>query len=161
MDKPGGKTKKIKWQALEHIKVERSEDWFWIIGIIAVGGAVLAVYFSNILFALLILIGTFTIFLQAHTEPKIQKYELNRRGVVIGSQLYPYSTLESYYVIDEDGWDRDRLLLKSKKTFMPLLILPLGEDTTPEEVSEFLIEYLDEEHLEESSIEKIAILLGF
>lgn len=157
MDKP----KKISWEALEHIEAERSDDWFWIVGIIAIGGAVLAIYFNNLLFALLILIGVFSIFLQANTEPRVMKYELNRKGLVVGDRLYPYSTLESYYVVDEDGWDRDRILFKSTKTFMPLLVVPLGEDNDPEEVSDFLIQYLDEEHLEESVIEKISLLLGF
>jgi hypothetical protein len=157
MDKP----KKISWEALEHIEAERSDDWFWIIGIIAIGGAVLAIYFNNILFALLILIGTFSIFLQANGESKMQNYELNRKGLVVGNRLFPYSTLESYYVVDEDGWDRDRILFKSTKTFMPLIIVPLGENNDPEEVSDFLIQYLDEEHLEESAIEKISLLLGF
>jgi hypothetical protein len=157
MDKP----KKITWEALDHIPVEKSDDWFWVIGIIAIGGAILAIYFNNILFAILILIGTFTIFIQSNSEPQIEKYEINRKGLVVGSRLYPHSTLESYYVIDEDGWDRDRILFKSTKMFMPLIIVPLGEGNNPEEVNDFLIEYLNEEHLEESTIEKISILLGF
>jgi hypothetical protein len=107
------------------------------------------------------LIGALTVFLQTNIEPKIENFELNRKGLVIGDRLYPYSTLDSYYVVDEDGWDRDRILFKSAKTFMPLIIVPLGEDVSPEEINDFLIEYLDEEHLEESAIEKISIILGF
>jgi hypothetical protein len=153
--------KKISWEALDHIETDKSDDWFWVIGIIAVGGAILAIYFNNVLFALLILIGTFSLFLQSGAKARMESFELNRKGLVIGKRLYPYSTLESYYVVDEDGWDRDRILFKSTKTFMPLIVVPLGEDSDPEEVSEFLIQYLNEEHLEESAIEKISILLGF
>jgi hypothetical protein len=153
--------KKISWEALEHIETEKSNDWFWIAGIIAIGSAVLAIYFNNLLFALLILIGTFTVFLQSNKEPGIQNYELNRKGLVIGKILYPYSTLDSYYVVDEDGWDRDRILFKSTKMLMPLIIVPIGENAVPEELSDFLIQYLDEEQLEESAIEKVAMILGF
>lgn len=155
------RSKKIQWTALSHIKVEKSTDWFWIIGIVGIGGAVLAIYFNNILFALLIMIGIFTLFMQAHSEPKNQEFEINRKGVVIGEVLYPYSTLESFWVIDEDGWDRDRILVKSKKTLMPIITMPLGEDNDPDEIRDYLLEYLDEEHMEESLIEKMGILLGF
>jgi hypothetical protein len=155
------KNKKITWEALSHIKTEKSSDWYWILGIITIGASILSIYFNNLLLALLILIGTFAIFVQTNIEPKTQKFELNRKGVVVGSTLYPYSTLESFYVIDEDGWDRDRILIKSKKNFMPLITIPLGESVKPEQASEFLIEYLDEEHLQESAIERIMLILGF
>lgn len=153
-------SKKIQWEALDYIKEENSSDWYWIVGIVAIGIALTSIYFSNILFAIVILLGVFTIFIQNH-EPKIEKYAISRRGVIIGNKLFPYSTLESFYVIDEDGWDRDRLLIKSNKLFAPLLILPLGEDVTPDEIREYLIEYLDEEEMEESAIEKIIVNLGF
>ena len=153
--------KKITWTAADHIKVERSTDWFWILGIVTIGAAMLAIYFNNILFAFLLGIGVFTIFIQSHSEPKDQNFEINRKGVAVGETLYPFSTLESFWVIDEDGWDRDRILIKSKKTLMPMIIVPLGEDNDPDEVREYLLEYLDEEHMEESFFEKVAILLGF
>lgn len=154
-------SKKITWEAADHIKVEKSTDWFWVIGIIAIGIAVLSIYFNNLLFALLILIGTFALFIQSHSEPYMQKYEINRKGVVIGDILYPYSSLESFWVIDEDGWDRDRMLVKSTKLFMPMIVMPLGEDVTPDDIRDYMLEYLDEEQMEESAIEKIVILLGF
>lgn len=154
-------SKKITWEALDHIKEENSSDWFWIVGIIATGVAVLSIYFGNILFAILVLIATFAIFTQSHREPNMVNFEVNRQGVVVKNTLYPYVTLESYNVIDEDGWDRDRILLKSKKLFMPMIVIPLGEFVDVDEVREYLLEYLDEEALEESVFEKIMIIFGF
>lgn len=154
-------SKKITWEAADHIKKERSSDWFWIVGIIGIGGAILSIYFNNFLFALLILIGLFAMFMQASAEPREKKFEINRKGVVVGDTLYPYSSLESFWIIDEDGWDRDRILIKSNKTLMPLIIIPLGEFASIEEISDYLLEYLNEEEMEESAVDKIAILLGF
>jgi hypothetical protein len=154
-------SKKIIWEAVDHIKVEKSNDWYWIVGIVGIGATVLAIYFNNILFALLILIGIFSIFIQSHAEPKIERFEINRKGVAIGETLYPFSTLESFWVIDEDGWDRDRILIKSKKIFMQLIVLPLGPDIQPDEIRDYLLEYLDEEHMEEGFFDKLSILMGF
>ncbi len=152
--------KKISWTAADHIKYEKSSDWFWIAGILGIGSAGLSIYFGNLLFALIILLGIFLIFIQSSIQPKQVNFEINRKGVVVGSILYPYSTLESYWVIDEDGWDRDRLLLKSKKVLMPLIVVPLGENSDPEEISDYLLEYLNEEQMEDSPLNKISILLG-
>ena len=35
----------IIWEALDHIKEQKSSDWFWIVGVIAIAGAI----FSNFL----------------------------------------------------------------------------------------------------------------
>lgn len=155
------RSKKISWEAFEHIQIERSSDWYWILGIVAVGGAVLAIFFNNLLLALLILIGTFTIFLQSNGEPAIKRYEINRTGVVSGQSIYPFSSLESFWVIDEDGWDRDRILIKSKKLFMPLIIIPLGETVMPDEIRDYLLEYLPEEQMSEPTLQVILNRLGF
>ncbi len=154
-------TRKISWVAADHIKKEKTSDWFWIVGIVGIGAAILSIYFNNFLFALLILIGLFAIFMQANDEPKDKNFEINRKGVVVGSTLYPYSSLESFYIIDEDGWDRDRILIKSNKMLMPLIVIPLGESADIDSISNYLLEYLNEEELEESAVDKIAILFGF
>jgi hypothetical protein len=154
-------SKKIVWETLDHIKEEKSNDWFWIVGILAVAISILAIFFNNILLALLILLAAFAAFMMAHSVPRIISYEINRRGIRSGSTLYPYSELESYCVIDEDGYDRDRILLKSKKFFMPMIIIPLGGEADPEEVREYLLEYLDEEEMEETEIQRFLESLGF
>jgi len=154
-------SKKLDWEALDHIREKKSSDWFWIIGIVAVAIAVLAVFFNNILFALLVLIGTFVIFMAANNPAKMVNHQINRKGVQVGDIIYTYATLESFYVIDEDGWDRDRLILKSRKTLMPLIVIPLGDQVRPDEIREYLLEYLNEEEMYEPTIQRILTRIGF
>ena len=154
-------SKKLTWETFSHIKIEKSEDWFWIVGIVAVAIAVLAVFFNNILLALIILLGIFTIFMSSNSDPKIVQYEINRKGVKVGEILYPYSILESFCVIDEDGYDRDRLLLKSRKFFSTLIVLPLAGQVGNDSVREYLLEYLNEEEMQEPWTEVLASRLGF
>ena len=154
-------SKKLEWRAFDHIREKKDSDWFWFVGIVAVAIAVLAIFFNNVLLALLVLIGTFVIFLAANNPPKIVDHEINRRGVQVGDILYTYATLESFYVIDEDGWDRDRLILKSKKTLMPLIVIPLGSEVKPDQIREYLLEYLNEEEMYEPTVQRILSRLGF
>lgn len=152
---------KLSWQALDHIKEEKSSDWFWVVGVSAIAGAFLSVLFGNILLALVILLGVFAAFLFAHTPAKMEDYEINRRGVLIGETLYPYRTLESFYVIDEDGFDRDRILIKSNRFFMPILTMPIEDKVDIDDAREYLLQHLDEEEMIEPPIHHIMNLLGF
>ena len=97
----------------------------------------------------------------AHSAPRIVEYEISRKGVRIADTLYTYSNLESFWIIDEDGYERDRILLKSKKVLVPLIVLPLGDAVDIEEVSEFLSQYLDEEEMAEPLSEHLMHWLGF
>lgn len=152
--------KAIEWRGLEHSHSERSHDWFWAIGILAVGIAILSIYFGNMLLALVILLSAFASILHAHTEPKSVTFKIGRRGIQVGTTLYPYSSLDSFWVIDEEV--NDRILFRSRKVFMPYLIVPFDSTKTdPEQIRDFLLDYLDEEELEEPLSQKILEFFGF
>lgn len=153
-------SKVIEWKSLEHHHYERSADWFWIVGVISIAGAILAIYFGNLLLAILITIAGFTSFLHGHTKPEIVEFRITRKGVQAGPSLFPYSSLESFWVIDEDI--NDRIILRSKKMLMPYLILPFDSTKTdPDEIRNYLLEYLNEEELEEPVSQQIMERLGF
>ncbi len=152
---------KISWQAHDHVKQEKSQNWYWVVGIIAIATIILSIYYDNLLFALLIALAVFAIFIQKHVPPRLINFELNQRGVVIRDTLYPYATLESFNVIDEDGWDRDRIVLKSKKFFMPFIVMPVEKAADLEQVRMFLLGHLQEEVMDESTFQKIMDSLGF
>ncbi len=153
--------KVITWRALDHIKEKKSEDWFWIVGIVAIGMTILAIFFNNILFALLIVLATFASFLLAHSAPREIDYEISRKGIRAGDIVYPFSTVESFWVVDEDGYERDRILVKSKKFFMPMITIPVGKAADLEEIREFLLQFTKEEELHEPFYEYLMHVLGF
>ena len=145
---------------MEHGHHEKSSDWFWIVGIVSVAGTILAVYFGNLLFGLLILLAGFTAILQGHTKPKVVKYEIGRKGIRADDIIYPYTNLSSFWVIDEEV--NDRILLKSNKALMPIIVLPFDSmELDPEKIRDYLLDYLDEAELEEPTLQKIMESLGF
>ena len=85
--------------------------------------------------------------------------DLSPRGLRIGSQLFPYSTLESFY-IEEDDPLGPQLLIKSERLLMPLIVIPIPEDSI-EDIESLLQERLPEEHLEESLGHKMLEFFGF
>lgn len=149
----------IIWEAYEHHHDEKHSDWFWILGIMTVAFALASIFLGNTLLGILILLGGAVIAILATREPKIVSYAVTQRGLRIDDRLYPYSTLESFY-IDEEGPFGPQLLVKSEKLFMPLLILPLPPDTQ-DEIEDVIASRLPEEHIEEPLAHKLLEFFKF
>jgi len=152
-------TRSVTWEAPEHHHVEKNGDWFWILGIITIVGTISAFFFGNVLFAILILIAGGTTALIANQEPKIMTFAVSTRGLRVGSVLYPYSTLECFY-LDEDAPNGPEVLARSNRLFMPLIIMPIPEEYV-HEIESILEARLPEEHLEEPIGHKLLELFGF
>ena len=150
----------ISWQGYEYVHREKNSDWFWALGIIALSSAITAIIFKNILFALLILIGAFTLALFAAKKPYLIHFEITRRGVSIDDTMYPFVTLESFW-IDEDEYGHYTIILKSQRIVMPYIVIPLSELIEFEDVRNVLLTKLEEEELHEPVSHKILEFFGF
>ena len=149
----------INWEALEHNHTEKGGDWFFAFTIIFIAIVVAAILLGNPLFALLMGVAGLALAVSAAKRPAVIPFSVNVRGVRIGDELFPFSTLDSYY-IEEHNPERPELLIKSKRRFMPLLVLPLPVDNV-DDIEEILKEKLPEEHLEESLFLKVLEIFGF
>lgn len=148
----------ITWEAPEHHHAPKNSDWFWIIGILAIAGAIAAFFLGNFLFAILILVAAAALSLAALREPKIIPFAVSTRGIRVGDELYPYATLESFYINDAP-YREPQLLVKSKKIYLPLIIIPIPEEYT-DEIDEILSGRLPEEELEEPFVNVLFEFLG-
>lgn len=151
-------TESVRWSALEYPHRKKTADWYWVLGILAVAGAVAAFILGNILFSLLIVVGAFTVALFAARHPRIVEFEIDQRGVRADIILYPYSSLISFWILE--GTEEQKILLRSSKKFMPYIIIPLG-DIHPLQAHEFLIERLPEEEIAEPLSHRIMDYLRF
>lgn len=150
----------VQWNAFEYERKHKTVDWFWALGIVAIAGAGAAFILGNILFGILIIIGSFTLALFANRHPDLIQFELNQRGVVIGDTLYPYNTLDSFWVNDTHKNADPKLIIKSKKILMPYLIIPLANEDY-QAIHDYINEYLKEEEHNESLSHKILELFGY
>ncbi len=148
----------LEWRALEHHHEEKSNDWFWAVGIVAVSIAVTAIIWGNLLFGILILVATFSLILHAVRQPKIHDIKIDGRGITIDSFHYPYKSIDSFYVNVHEN--PPVLLLKSQRFFMPILVIRLDE-IHPDDVHEYLKEMLYEDELREPLLQKVAERFGF
>ena len=148
---------RFTWEAPEYVYREKDPNWFWSVGIIGVAATIAAVVFSNVLFAALIFLGTLALLLQSLKHPHLRAYTVDRRGISIDATLYPYKTLDTFWIEDEG----DQLLAKSQRLFMPLIIVPIPHSIDVEALHTFLLEQLPEEELHEPFLERVMEYLGF
>ncbi len=148
----------LKWSAPEYHHYERSTDWFWAVGIIAVSIAVLSFFFDNALFGILILLSAGILIFYVLRAPNEVQYEINQRGIMINDILYPYLTLESFWIETRHG--EPKIILKSKKAMQPFIMIPV-HDESADEINTVLREFMEEKEMAEPAAHKVMEYLGF
>lgn len=148
---------KITWQAYNRAPEKHTPDWYIAVSIIALSIMVTAILLNNILFAILVVVSTISLFLRTLQEPRLISYEITNRGLWTNKMFEPWSSFEVFYVTDLPP---SRLLMKSKSLTAPLSVIPLSE-CDPEMIREFLRDYLEERELQEPLAKRIMEYLRF
>ena len=151
-------TEKLTWQAPEYLYRQKTADWYWIVAIVTISISLIAIILNNIIFAILIIVSSFTLSLFASRHPKIINVEVDENGVTVDKTRYSYANLDSFWV--ETGQAHPKVLLKAKKILMPYIVI-LINDIEPEEVKLVLFKHLQEEEHTEPLLEKFLIYFGF
>jgi len=145
----------IEWQAFEYPYQTKTADWFWVVWIIAVGIAVTAYLFNNILFGVFVLLGAFSLSLFGSRQPDLLIFRLSPKGITIKNKLIPFFSLKSFWV--EDG----KIIFQAKNKIIPFIVVPLNDEIDNEQLREYLLEHLEEEEHHEPILQRIAERLGF
>jgi len=149
----------ISWKVLEYKRKEKTTDWYWAVIIIALSIAVTSFILQNGLFGIFIILATATLLAFSVKEPRWIQVMADQRGLTVGNDVYPFATLHEFWVdISEKG--NEKIILKSKRSIMPLIIVPIEGDHHLN-IREFLLQYLPEKELHEPLAQKIMERLGF
>lgn len=147
---------KIFWQGPEYLYREKGSDWYWAVGIISLAFVVASILIENYIFAVFIALASFTLMMFASKRPRIVDIKITEEGILFEKYFYHFDSIESFWIDPELG----RIIVKTKKTLMPLLVLPL-EDNHPDTIREELLNYIDEEEINESVFQRTLEFLGF
>ena len=150
---------KISWKALEYKRKEKTADWYWAVIIISLSVVVISFIVHNTLFAILVIISTIMLLSFSLTPAKMVNISINQKGMVVEKEMYPFASLQSFWVEAIDP-DNKKILFRSKKPLVPLIAIPL-EEYEHLDVREFLMQYLPEVEMHEPLTQKIMERLGF
>ena len=149
----------IEWQAPEFEKYEKGKVWFVTAAIIALAVFTAALIMENFIFAFLIILAVFIIFIYALKEPRIVNFKIDSHGITIDKKLYTYQEIISFWIFYDPPHLKE-LTIKSKKFIAPLIKIPLA-DQDPVEIRQTLLKFIKEEKEEESLADIFARYLRF
>ena len=132
----------LSWHASEFKEYEKNLGWY----IALVACAILIMGFFVIVqkdFFAAITIGILTIMIVffARQKPQVLEIQLNNKGVYHGQVHIPYKQIKRFWIVDKHP--HRTLNLETSTYLNRLMILELDEQD-PDEVREFLLEYLPE-----------------
>lgn len=151
--------KEFEWEAQEFTKKEKSKSWFIIPAIITIALGIFSLLTDNILFLIFVILGFIMLYVYANKEPRIIKFKINEKGVEIDGKLHDFDSLKSFWLF-YDPPEQKELSLRSKKTFIPYIRIPI-ENESPVDLRKFLLRFLSEKHHKESLIDIWMKRVGF
>src|SRR3989344_4451138 len=135
----------ITWQAPEYVHTEKTNDWFWALGLVAAITVVALVIFGNYTFAGFVLFAAGMLGYYARRRPAVLSFELNNKGIVIASTLYPYESIKSFWI--DIGSDPEKLIFMSSRPIDPMIVVPLGENAPIDDIHTALLQLVEEKEL--------------
>lgn len=140
---------KIEWTAPEYNHTEKNPDWFWTVGLIALAGLILTLWFHNYLFALFILVASISLFFFSLRPPEEITYVIKTEGISIGKDFFDWKKIKGFNIIK--GKPTGKLLIYTTKHLLPIYTLVLPEELIPE-VKESMLKISTVLEIEESKI---------
>lgn len=148
----------IEWSAPEYTHKERTMDWYWTIGLIALVGAIVAIWFHSYVFGIFILISGACLILFTMREPQIMNFSIKTEGLEIGKDKHTWKEIKGFHIKQSTPYSK--LLVMTSKKFLPIYTIPF-----PPEISSHLREEIEKVtpniELQESNSMLFAEKIGF
>jgi len=146
----------IYWDYYEYEFQEKTADWFWIFGTIAILLIIIALILNNFLLGLIILLASFILGTYAKRPPSMITYGLSRNGVKHGETVFRYDSIKSFWI----NKDTKHLYIESTRMVKPHISIPLG-DTDPEIIRKKLLLIATEKEYHGSLSDYVSDFFGF
>jgi len=148
------KQKSVSWTAPEFRHYEKSVGWYVTLVAVFTLITIFFILIQKDWFGAIcsILLGGLIVFFSKQ-HPKEMEIVLDSKGVAYGKIFLSYKQLKSFWVVNNQN--HKSLNIETTAHFNNMLILEL-EDQDPEEVKDFLIQFLPEHHeTQETGIQRI------
>lgn len=148
----------IEWSAPEYSHKEKTVDWFWTIGLLALVGFGIAVWFHNYLFAIFILISGASLILFTLRAPQVVPLSITSDGISMGKEKYEWKQIKGFRIKSAEPYSK--LLILTSKKFLPLYTISFPKELTPD-IREALTKATTALDLEESHSMLFMEKIGF
>lgn len=149
------------WKTKEYAQEDKPFSWLVTLVFCSVALLVYAIWTLNFLFAVIIILTAFIIYMHERRTPMDVAIKITEDGIELGDRFYPYKVFKKFYIIYEPP-EIKNLYLETNQTLKPEISIHL-EDTSPLRVRDVLLRYLKEdlEKEEESTSDYLSRTLKF
>jgi len=149
---------KIEWHAPEYKHEEKSVDFLWTVGLIALVMCVIAIWKANYVFAIFIIISAASLALFSIRHPEDILFSIETSGLSLGKDKYEWKKIKGFHIKKDK--DKVLLLVEIDKYLLPVYTIPLPVELN-DKVRENLLKVTPNIELEESKSMKFMERLGF
>ena len=150
----------IEWSAPEYSHKERSNDWFWTIGLITIVACGIAIWLHNNVFAIFLLISGCCLIMFTMRHPQDVTYIIETKGLTMGKDLHEWKSIKSFNIKNNESDPCAKLLIETSKHILPIYTIPLPKEKV-EEVKETLLKVTVRSEINESQSMLFMEKLGF
>ena len=154
---PGG-AQHMEWSVITHERRTHTVDWYWGLGFVALVGIAAALFFGNMLFAVVLALGAISIGFLAARGPREHMVRIDDRGVSIDGTRYPFSAIHSFWV-DHDT-ESPHLFVAMRGPLSPHFSLTLDNAQQGTDLRDHLKLHVTEEEQGPHMGEHLAAIFG-
>ena len=114
--------KHFAWRAANRPNERKTASWYWSIGVLAGGGALASLIVGNFLFAVLLVIGAFTIMIAGSQPPVEVAYAISDSGFHINTQIVPWESIVNFAITEDEPY----VLTVATNTLFGTMSIPLS-----------------------------------
>lgn len=134
----------IQWFVPEYDKYERTKFWYIAASIFAILAIVYALWATNFLFVVIVVLSGIIIVLNDGGAPQLVSFAIFDEGIMIGNKFIDYDELKSFSIIYKPRQKIKKLYFEFHNIFRPRLSIHLN-DTNPLKIRDILLNYLQED----------------
>lgn len=153
------KAPRISWQIEEYSHREKTPDWYWALGIIAIAGAIIAAMHHDVLFGIIIVLGAIIMGYYAAREPEIIEISISEDAIKVKDYTFFFDKLKGFAI--EEHFMGNKLLIETNRAIVPLISLPLPDTLDTEGLHQLLKTKIKEKDLREPTAHRIIENIGF
>jgi len=131
------------WRVPEFEKHQRSIIWYIGFGLLGTALLIYAFWTMNFLFALIIIIAAFVVYIQEKTEPRQVKFLISAKGIKIGKKFYPYKDINKFWILYNPP-EVKKLYFTFNNMLSFRLMVPL-KNQNPLKIRDILLQFLEED----------------
>lgn len=148
----------IEWRAPEYDHKEKGVDFFWTIGLIALVGAIIAIWKGNYVFGIFIIVSGACLIFFTMRKPEDVDFSINSDGINMGKDKHPWNNIKSFNI--KDGSPYSKLMIETTKKFLPIYTLPLPS-SLEDKTRSSLLKIIPNSEIQESPSMLFMEKLGF